>query len=102
MVSCRNQKKAEAAAKEVARAGGSKNTVPFYAADLASLDETKALAQQVQKDHPSLDILVNNAGGTLLAPCPRFLACQPSRLIYKTVCLAPAMHSMRDFALFSA
>ncbi|CAL5223777.1 g6342 [Coccomyxa viridis] len=62
LVHGRNQKKAEAAAKEVARAGGSKNTVRFYAADLASLDETKALAQQVQRDHPSLDILVNNAG----------------------------------------
>ena len=75
---CRNQKKAEAAAKEVARAGGSKNTVPFYAADLASLDETKALAQQVQKDHPSLDILVNNAGGPMLDSYSHFNSCQPS------------------------
>ena len=59
--------KAEVAAKEVARAAGSKSTVPFYAADLASLDETKGLAQKIQKDHPSLNILVNNAGEFLLA-----------------------------------
>ena len=74
---CRNKKKAEAAAREIARAVGSKSTVPCYTADLASLDETKALAHQVAKDHPSLDILVNNAGEVLPAPCqPCILQCQ--------------------------
>ena len=58
----RSQKKAEAAAKEVSRAGGNKSNVQSYAADLSSLDQTKALAQHIQKDHPSVDILLNNAG----------------------------------------
>ena len=61
----RNQKKAEAAAKEVSRAGGNKSNVQSYAADLSSLDQTKALAQQIQKDHPSVDVMLNNAGEAL-------------------------------------
>ena len=58
----RTQKKAEAAAKEVSRAGGNKGNVQSYAADLSSLDQTKALAQQIQKDHPTVDVMLNNAG----------------------------------------
>ena len=58
----RTQKKAEAAAKEVSRAGGNKGNVQPYAADLSSLDQTKALAQQIQEDHPTVDVMLNNAG----------------------------------------
>lgn len=62
LVQGRNQKKAEAAAKEVARAGGNRGHVHAYAADLSSLNQTKGLAQQIQRDHPTFDILLNNAG----------------------------------------
>ena len=62
VLACRTQKKAEAAAKEVSRAGGNKGNVQSYAADLSSLDQTKALAQQIQKDHPTVDVMLNNAG----------------------------------------
>jgi NAD(P)-dependent dehydrogenase (short-subunit alcohol dehydrogenase family) len=34
----------------------------YYNADLSSLDDIRALASQVFKDHPTLDVLVNNAG----------------------------------------
>ncbi|WP_033330373.1 SDR family NAD(P)-dependent oxidoreductase [Actinomadura welshii] len=34
----------------------------WYRADLASLAETRALAEVVRADHPRLDVLVNNAG----------------------------------------
>ncbi|SPT60635.1 SDR family NAD(P)-dependent oxidoreductase [Actinomadura madurae] len=34
----------------------------WYRADLASLAETRALAEAVRADHPRLDVLVNNAG----------------------------------------
>ena len=34
----------------------------WYRADLASLTETRALAEAVRADHPRLDVLVNNAG----------------------------------------
>ena len=84
----RNQKKAEAAAKEVSRAGGNKSNVQSYAADLSSLDQTKALAQQIQKDHPSVDVMLNNAGeaSTYSAfPCSDF------------VCLEACQHNAADY-----
>jgi NAD(P)-dependent dehydrogenase (short-subunit alcohol dehydrogenase family) len=34
----------------------------FYRADLASLAETRALAEAVARDHPRLHVLINNAG----------------------------------------
>jgi NAD(P)-dependent dehydrogenase (short-subunit alcohol dehydrogenase family) len=34
----------------------------FYAADLSSLQEVRALAAAVERDHARLDVLVNNAG----------------------------------------
>jgi NAD(P)-dependent dehydrogenase (short-subunit alcohol dehydrogenase family) len=34
----------------------------FYRADLASLAETRALAEAVARDHPRLQLLINNAG----------------------------------------
>jgi len=46
-----------AAAK--AAVGGDAKT---YQADLSSLDETAALAQQILADHAQLDVLINNAG----------------------------------------
>jgi NAD(P)-dependent dehydrogenase (short-subunit alcohol dehydrogenase family) len=61
-ICCRSQDKAEAAAEEVARAGGNRCHVHAYAADLSSLDQTKDLAHHVQRDHPDFDILLNNAG----------------------------------------
>jgi NAD(P)-dependent dehydrogenase (short-subunit alcohol dehydrogenase family) len=43
----------------------------WYRADLASLDEVRALAAQVERDHERLDVVVNNAGiGTTLPDEP--------------------------------
>jgi NAD(P)-dependent dehydrogenase (short-subunit alcohol dehydrogenase family) len=40
----------------------------FYAADLASFDEVRALAQAIRRDYRRLDVLVNNAGIWLEGP----------------------------------
>ena len=84
----RNQKKAEAAAKEVSRAGGNKSNVQSYAADLSSLDQTKALAQQVQKDHPSVDVMVNNAGNARYTHMPAYCC----RICGSFICKGRAHH----------
>jgi NAD(P)-dependent dehydrogenase (short-subunit alcohol dehydrogenase family) len=45
--------------RQIESAGGK---ATFYAADLASLSETRKLAETVRANHERLDILVNNAG----------------------------------------
>jgi NAD(P)-dependent dehydrogenase (short-subunit alcohol dehydrogenase family) len=47
---------------EVAEAAGSRDRVRSYQADLASLAQVRALADQVLAAEPRLDVLVNNAG----------------------------------------
>ena len=44
----------------------------FYQADLASMDATRALGEQVLADHGRIDILVNNAGYNHIAPVDEF------------------------------
>jgi NAD(P)-dependent dehydrogenase (short-subunit alcohol dehydrogenase family) len=39
-----------------------RGTASFYAADLASLDQVRALGEAVLRDYERLDVLVNNAG----------------------------------------
>jgi NAD(P)-dependent dehydrogenase (short-subunit alcohol dehydrogenase family) len=56
----RNQERGQSVVDEIAKEG--QGTARFYAADLASLDETRALAQTILRDYDRLDVLVNNAG----------------------------------------
>jgi NAD(P)-dependent dehydrogenase (short-subunit alcohol dehydrogenase family) len=48
--------------------GEGKGSARFYAADLGSFDEVRALARAVQRDYRRLDVLVNNAGIWLEGP----------------------------------
>ncbi len=41
---------------------GGRGSARFYAADLASFDEVRGLAQEILADYDRLDVLVNNAG----------------------------------------
>jgi NAD(P)-dependent dehydrogenase (short-subunit alcohol dehydrogenase family) len=59
LVHGRNADRGNAVVADIEAAGGSAR---FYQADLASLDEVRALAEAVLRDHDRLDILVNNAG----------------------------------------
>lgn len=59
LVHGRDAKRAAAVAEEAEAAGGSARVL---LADLAELDQVRALAELVTGDHPRLDVLVNNAG----------------------------------------
>src|SRR5271168_3147110 len=63
VLACRNQAKAEAAAKEVTRRtwNDDVHVVPLDLADLASV---RKAADEILTRWNSLDVLVNNAGGT--------------------------------------
>ena len=56
----RNQERGKAVVDEIAKDG--KGSARFYAADFASLDEVRKLAQAVARDYERIDVLVNNAG----------------------------------------
>ena len=56
----RSQERGNAVVDEIAKNG--KGSARFYAADLSSLDEVRALAQAILRDYDRLDVLVNNAG----------------------------------------
>ncbi|HEX2167436.1 MAG TPA: SDR family NAD(P)-dependent oxidoreductase [Longimicrobiales bacterium] len=55
----RNQERGEALVREIEEAGGSAR---FYAADFASLDQVRALADTILSHYQRLDVIVNNAG----------------------------------------
>ena len=57
----RNPERLEAALEELRRETGSEKA-RSYLADLSSLGEVRALAEQVLSDHDRLDALINNAG----------------------------------------
>lgn len=56
----RNQGRGEALVREISAEG--RGSARFYAADLASLDEVRALAAALLEDYDRIDVLVNNAG----------------------------------------
>ena len=56
----RNRERGEALVAEIERAG--KGSARFYAADFASLDAVRGLAESVLRDYDRLDVLINNAG----------------------------------------
>lgn len=59
----RDQDQVKAAAAELStERGGQNQPVDAFAADLSSLAQVRALAEQVLDTYPRLDVLVNNAG----------------------------------------
>ena len=57
----RDGNRAESAVREVSKETGS-DRLQYYLADLSSLEEVHALAEEVRSRHDRLDVLVNNAG----------------------------------------
>jgi len=68
----RNEERGAEVVAEI-EAGGV-GSARFYRADLASLDEVRALAQAILADYERLDVLVNNAGIWLQADDGRLLS----------------------------
>lgn len=58
---CRNQKKAEAAQREIIEKTGNA-AVSLILADLALMEDVRQAANQINAQWPKLDILINNAG----------------------------------------
>jgi NAD(P)-dependent dehydrogenase (short-subunit alcohol dehydrogenase family) len=56
----RNRERGQALVEEIERE--SKGSAAFYAADLASLEQVRALSAAILRDYDRLDVLVNNAG----------------------------------------
>jgi NAD(P)-dependent dehydrogenase (short-subunit alcohol dehydrogenase family) len=56
----RNQERGRAVVDEITKDGN--GTARFYAADLASLAEVRALAETLKRDYRQIHVLVNNAG----------------------------------------
>ncbi len=63
VLACRNQVKAEAAAKEVVRRSWN-DDVHVVALDLADLASVRKAADEISSRWGRLDVLINNAGGT--------------------------------------
>ncbi len=61
LVHGRSEKKGKAALSEIAKATAS-SRLEYYNANLASLDEVRAMAESILSKHDKLDILINNAG----------------------------------------
>jgi NAD(P)-dependent dehydrogenase (short-subunit alcohol dehydrogenase family) len=65
LVHGRDQARAGQVLDAIRRAGGSGQ---FYRADFSVLEEVRALAAEIRRDHQRLDVLVNNAGIGFGAP----------------------------------
>jgi retinol dehydrogenase-12 len=61
VLAARDEVRAEAVKREIAAVGGDTD-VDCIVADLASLRQTRALAETFQRRYPRLDVLINNAG----------------------------------------
>ena len=61
VLAARDANKAEALAREIATLTGN-NTTEYVVGDLASLQQTRALAERFKSRHSRLDVLINNAG----------------------------------------
>ena len=87
----RNQKKAEAAAKDIAHTAEGKGHVHAYSADMASLAEIRSFAQNIRKDHVSIDVLINNAGVNALSYSSLCSAVALYHCEHQQICARPAM-----------
>jgi NAD(P)-dependent dehydrogenase (short-subunit alcohol dehydrogenase family) len=61
MVHGRDAGRAEDVVRKIAQETNN-DSLPYYLADLPSLEEVRQLAEQVRSEHERLDVLINNAG----------------------------------------
>jgi NAD(P)-dependent dehydrogenase (short-subunit alcohol dehydrogenase family) len=94
LVHGRDRAKTAAVVAEVRIASGNDN-VTGYLADLASLDQVRALAAAVQEDEPRLDVLVNNAGVGLFGGGGRELSDDGLEMHFQVNYLAPFLLTLK-------
>ncbi|MEU9320916.1 SDR family NAD(P)-dependent oxidoreductase [Streptomyces sp. NPDC048295] len=98
----RDRARLEEAAAE-ARAAGPGTAVRTFLADLADLDQVRAMAARISEREPRLDVLVNNAvvgGGA--TPLRRELSRQGHELRFAVNCLAPCLLTRELLPLLTA
>ena len=64
----RNSSKLEKVAKELGSIEGEGKVIDTLVADLSSIKDTNAMAQDVLKKYDNIDVLINNAGVFTLPP----------------------------------
>ncbi|MFG3530501.1 SDR family NAD(P)-dependent oxidoreductase [Streptomyces sp. NPDC047917] len=85
------------------RAAGSGAAVRGYLADLADLDQVRAMAAEVREREPRLDVLVNNAvAGGGAAPLRREVSRQGHELRFAVNYLAPVLLTRELLPLLTA
>ena len=62
---CRNELRGQIAKKEIENETGS-SKIDLFLADLSSISQIKALADNLEKAYPIIDVLINNAGNFFL------------------------------------
>ncbi|MEU2670972.1 SDR family NAD(P)-dependent oxidoreductase [Streptomyces sp. NPDC007164] len=98
----RDRARLDEAAAEV-RTAGSGAAVRTYLADLADLDQVRAMASEVREREPRLDVLVNNAvAGGGAAPLRREVSRQGHELRFAVNYLAPFLLTRELLPLLTA
>lgn len=89
----RNVERGNALVDEITRAG--RGSARFYAADFASLDAVRTLADNISRDYPRLDVLVNNAGVWVQKKQGRVTSADGHELHFAVNYLAPYLLTYR-------
>jgi NAD(P)-dependent dehydrogenase (short-subunit alcohol dehydrogenase family) len=81
---------------------GGTGSAKFYRADLASLDETRRLADAVLRDNQRLDVLINNAGVGFIFDSTRKFSAEGYEMHFAVNYLAHYLLTKRLLALIAA
>lgn len=100
LVTGRSGERGEALVDEIAKSG--RGSARFYRADLASLAETRGLADAVIRDHRRLDLLINNAGVGLVFDTTRKFSADGHELHFAVNYLAHYLLTQRLLPLLVA
>jgi NAD(P)-dependent dehydrogenase (short-subunit alcohol dehydrogenase family) len=100
LVTGRSVERGEALVAEIAKRGT--GSARFYRADLASLDEVRALAAAVARDNQRLDVLINNAGVGFIFDSTRKFSAEGYEMHFAVNYLAHYLLTQRLLPLIAA
>lgn len=89
----RNVERGTALVDEIAKSA--KGSARFYAADFASLDAVRRLADEISRDYPRIDVLINNAGVWVQRDQGRLTSADGHELHFAVNYLAPYLLTYR-------
>jgi NAD(P)-dependent dehydrogenase (short-subunit alcohol dehydrogenase family) len=100
LVTGRSSARGDSLVEEIARSG--KGSARFYRADLASLAETRRLAEVVLRNHQRLHLLINNAGVGLIFDSTRTFSADGHEMHFAVNYLAHYLLTQRLLPLIVA